>query len=103
MKLPKLGMPKDTFLPLSAVFAFVAMIAVLVIVKRTTGKTFIGYSARRKAMQSIRGKGFGRRVPSRALIGTGQWHRRWDQMSGSSRYSKGMLHGRKMGHHISLA
>lgn len=44
-----------------------------------------------------------RRIPSRALAGTRAWRRRWDQMSGSSRYSKGMTQGRKLGLHMHMA
>jgi hypothetical protein len=120
-----LGMDKDTFIPLSAVFAFVAMIAILFMAKRSGMNTYVGYPAVRRygiIPSTIGVKGQrrrsvpvsnvhprwrriamrGRRVPSRALIGRG-WHRGWDKISGSSRYSKGMLHGRKMGAHIALA
>lgn len=104
-----LGMPKDTFLPMSAILAFIGMIAVLMIVKKTTGRTFIGYRAplyaySGKARHGITAKGRAkgrRRVPANNMHPA--WRRSWDKMSGSSSYSKDMLQGRKMGAHISVA
>lgn len=110
MKLPKL-LKSETFLPMSAVVAFVALIGILFLIKKSGRTPYVGYSsaiARMTAAQrlayinSFRGTRPVRpvrpvrpmrTVPSRALIGMGQWHRRWDQMSGSSTYSRDSLKG----------
>ena len=91
---------------MSALVAFVALIAILMLVKRTGRNTYIGYrgsalrnpfgstrDSRLTYINSRRGLRPLRPVPSRALIGTGQWHRRWDQMSGSSTYSRDAIRG----------
>ena len=98
-----LGMPKDTFLPLSAVVAFFAMVALLMVIKKTTGRTYIGYQSRaltapRRRRRRVRK---GRAVP--AIASGSGWRRRWDQMSGSSTYSTDFLQGRKMGAHFTVA
>ena len=97
-----LGMPKDTFMPLSAVIAFFALIVILFMVKRSGRNTIIGYSAqgvpvRRRRRRRVRK---GRAVPA---IASGRgWRRRWDQMSGSSTYSKPMM-GRRIAEGFTVA
>ena len=55
------------------------------------------------AARALRKAQTGRSVPPRALAGTRAWRRRWDQISGSSQYSRGMTQGRKLGLHLHMS
>jgi hypothetical protein len=101
MKTPKLGMIAS---PMGAVVAFAAMIAILMIVSKYKGKQVLRARAMmRQARRANIASPARRAVPSRALAGTRAWRRRWDQISGSSQYSRGMTQGRKLGLHIHMS
>ena len=99
MKTPKLGIIAS---PTGAVIAFAAMIAILMIISKYKGRQVLRARAMMAKRNNIASPAR-RAVPPRALAGTRAWRRRWDQISGSSQYSRGMTQGRKLGLHIHMS
>lgn len=119
MKLKKLS-ASIFFTPKGAIIVFVAMIAIIMIVSKVKGRQVLrarALNARREAAylrrnnalaraSAQRESAYNRRNAARRVplsTANSDWRRQWDQMSGSSRFSRDSLQGRKMGLHLHTA
>ena len=103
MKLKKLS-ASIFFTPKGAIIVFAVMIVAILVVNRVKGRQVLRARAIRRARRAGVRNAY-RSVPLYAYKGIANpnWRRQWDQMSGSSRFSRDGLQGRKMGMHLHTA